>query len=146
MLKIPARFAARITVDRNGCWLWTGSLDTDGYANSRNDGLVHRAVYRELIGPIPDGHELDHLCRVRNCVNPEHLEPVTHRENVLRGEGVAAIAARAVECPQGHPYSGRNLVVFADGKRRCRACRLERDKAWKRANRRGSVGSRRTAV
>lgn len=67
-----------------GCWLWTGSQDGKGYGKTGR-GRIHRIVYEELVGPIPDGLQLDHLCRVRNCVNPAHLEPVTGRENVRRG-------------------------------------------------------------
>lgn len=146
---LPTRFASRIHADPEGCWLWTGPTDSHGYAQTRRDGLIHRATYVEAKGPIPHTLELDHLCRVRHCVNPNHLEPVTHRENVLRGDGIAAIAAQATHCPAGHPYAGRNLVIFADGKRRCRACRLERDKEWKKKARRerhGHLGSSSTPV
>lgn len=154
---VPAEYELRVTVDGGtGCWIWTGPLDTHGYGQARVTGrtaIAHRVVYTAIIGEIPAGLELDHLCRVRACVNPHHLEPVTHRENVLRVEGVAAIAATAETCPQGHPYSGRNLLVFSDGKRRCRACRNARDASWKRrarAERRSrdglDVGSSRPAV
>lgn len=89
---------------------------------------AHRVVYEELVGPIPDGLMLDHLCRVRHCVNPEHLEPVTNRENVLRGEGHSAKAARATHCLKGHPYAGENLRILSNGWRRCRACHRERER------------------
>lgn len=141
---IPYEYQSRIALDAStGCWIWTGPLDTHGYGQARVDGrtaIAHRVVYAALVGEVPAGLELYHLCRVRACVNPDHLEPVTHRENVLRGEGVAAIAAATETCPQGHPYNGRNLLAFSDGKRRCRACRNARDAAWKRkarADRRG---------
>lgn len=129
MLTVPTDYADRIDVTPAGCWEWTGSLDTHGYAQvkiDRRSHLVHRLLYVNLIGEPPAGTEFDHLCRTRHCVNPRHLDPVTHRENVLRGEGVAAKAARATHCPKGHPYSGDNLKVFADGKRRCRTCRNEK--------------------
>lgn len=74
-------------------------------------------------GPIPEGLVIDHLCRNRGCVNPDHLEAVTQRENILRGEGLAAANARKTHCPKGHPYSGENLyVVPSSGRRQCRIC------------------------
>ncbi len=69
---------------------------------------VHRYVYELLVGPIPDGFDIDHLCRVRNCVNPEHLEAVTHRENMLRGDTLAAANAAKTHCPKGHALDGRD--------------------------------------
>lgn len=151
MTTVPADIAPRVHINPDtGCWEWTAGLDSDGYAQARFNGrsrLVHIITYERAHGPVPDGLELDHLCRVRHCVRPSHLEAVTHRENVLRGEGVAALAAQATHCPSGHPYEGRNLLVFADGKRRCRACRNARDAAWKRKARQeardGVVGARR---
>ena len=139
MQTLPPQLRDRLEVADTGCWLWTGGLDTYGYGQVKHAGrvrLVHRLVWTLLRGEPPADTEFDHLCRVRNCANPTHLDPVTHRENVLRGEGIGAIAAKATHCPQGHPYEGRNLVVFADGKRRCRICRNERDKDWKKRDRR----------
>lgn len=103
------------------CWLWAGSTGR-GYALVQHDGKlrpVHRLLYELLRGPIPEGLQLDHLCRVRNCVNPYHLEPVTGRENLMRSPiAPAAINAAKTECPQGHPYDH----VKADGRRWCRRC------------------------
>lgn len=80
------RFWANVDKDAGApCWLWTGSLNSDGYGRF-NGKLAHRRTYLEVVGPIPDGLVLDHLCRVRNCVNPDHLEPVTQRENMRRGD------------------------------------------------------------
>lgn len=133
METVSARLAQHVTIDPvTGCWLWTGLLDSDGYGQLRISGrlvMAHRLSYTDAKGQIPGGMELDHLCRVRNCVNPSHLEPVTHRENVMRGEGICARAANVTHCPKGHPYEGDNLVIFADGKRRCRTCRSETGKA-----------------
>lgn len=103
------------------CWEWTGYL-TEGYGRFRvsADQMVgaHLWAYQWLIGPVPDGLELDHRCRNRCCVNPDHLEPVTKRVNILRGDAASARNARKTTCPQGHPYDDTNTAV-----RRCRACR-----------------------
>lgn len=147
---LPAAVSAKLNTDHeSGCWLWTKSLTSDGYGHLRVDGrmrMAHRYVWELLIGPIPEWFELDHQChdpqtceppcQHRRCCNPNHLGLVRHRDNVLRSGGPAALAAAATHCPAGHPYDGRNLVVFADGKRRCRTCRNERDKRWKKEARR----------
>lgn len=113
------------------CWLWTGARYSGGYgllraADGRNTP-AHRVAYELLIGPIPDGLEIDHVrdrgCRHRNCVNPAHLEAVTHRENVCRGATFAAANIRKTHCVHGHPLSGANLYIPARGGRECRACR-----------------------
>jgi len=113
------------------CWLWTGKPSTGGYGRIGTVGKklapVHRVAYELLRGPVPDGLVLDHLCRVRHCVNPDHLEPVTQRENILRGEGAAAKAARRTHCPAGHPY---DRITSTSGARRCRQC--ERDGQYRR--------------
>ena len=118
------RILARVVVD-DGCWKWTGHHDRDGYARCYWNGraLAHRAVYEILKGPIPQGLEIDHLCRNRGCVNPAHMEPVTHAENTLRGFSPQALNARKTECAHGHPLSGENLHIRPrDGGRICRAC------------------------
>ncbi len=112
--------------DRSGtCWLWSKSLDRYGYGEIKISGrrhLAHRFTYELLVGPIPRGMVLDHLCRIRRCVNPDHLEPVTNRENLLRGEGFAAKNTAKSHCPQGHPYDETNTIIRPCGSRRCRAC------------------------
>lgn len=140
----PKPLAERIAqnIDKNGpipinrpdlgpCWLWNGTIDRNGYGQmgigsltdaSRRTVRAHRISYEVARGPIPGDLCLDHLCRVHRCVNPAHLEPVTNRENLLRGEGFVAIAARKTHCPQGHPYSGNNLYVPRSGGRQCKAC------------------------
>jgi len=114
-----------------GCWIWTGTLDPLGYGRwtlcDGNQGkLAHRVVYEAVIGPIPPGLDLDHLCRVRRCVGPTHLEPVTTAENVLRGEGFSARNKRKTHCSRGHELSGDNVKMISTPKsrntRRCMAC------------------------
>lgn len=110
-----------------GCWLWSGALANGGYgAFLGPEGTVkaHRWFYEQSKGPVPDGLELDHQCRVRCCVNPDHLEPVTRQVNTLRGIGPAAVNAIKTHCPKGHPLSGDNLYIRKDvGSRGCRKCR-----------------------
>ncbi len=117
------RFQQWITFDKeSGCWLWQGTLDRDGYARFQY-GRGHRWAYQHFVGSIPQGLELDHLCRVRHCVNPEHLEPVTTRTNQLRGNGVSGINARKTHCKRGHPFNEVNTYIRPDGHRDCRTCR-----------------------
>jgi HNH endonuclease len=126
----------------DGCWPWIGGIEPLGYGRLKIGGRAgrwvkaHRFAYELLVGPIPSGLDLDHLCHNadpacpggkncihRRCVNPAHLEPVTHRENVLRGQGFAAQQARRTHCPQGHPYDSANTYVDASRRRHCRACK-----------------------
>jgi len=107
----------------SGCWLWTGWGTHDGYGRFAVTQKVkfsaHRFAYELYRGPIPLGRTLDHLCRVRRCVNPAHLEPVSLRENILRGEGLAALNASKTHCPE-HLV---NLVLLnSKGDRGCRLC------------------------
>jgi hypothetical protein len=117
------------------CWLWTGPL-VDGYGQAQFEGRgqrIMRVIYRQLVGPIPEGLVLDHLCRVRRCVNPAHLEPVTNRENGLRGETIQARFFARTHCDNGHPFSGENLIIRPEnGSRRCRKCCNERHR-WMKA-------------
>jgi len=112
-----------------GCWFWTASVDSHGYGQFRvgtRTIKAHRFAYEELIGPIPDGLEPDHLCRQHRCVNPTHLEMVTHRENILRGMAPSALHARKTKCPKGHPYDEANTRIDGRGSRQCRACKKAR--------------------
>src|SRR3990167_10136851 len=92
------RFLERIVPEPNtGCWLWTGGLGSHGYAQfwfNNQQGLGHRWSYKYFRGPLLPGYTIDHLCRVRSCVNPHHLEQVTYQTNILRGIGITAIHAR----------------------------------------------------
>lgn len=123
------------------CWLWTGALNRGGYGLVSFDSkrrMAHRVAYELVKGPIPKGLVLDHLCRVRNCVNPDHLEPVTNRENVLRGIGLSAIAARRNQCEKGHAYvagSWRWKLNRRTGRqyRSCRICAAAyKRQVWRR--------------
>ena len=117
------RFEALIAPDPNsGCWLWLGTVNAKGYGRFGRGEMAHRASLRFQAIEIPVGMEVDHLCRIRSCVNPEHLEVVTHRENLMRGDTITARAAATTHCPQGHAYSGKNLTLSSNGKRGCREC------------------------
>jgi hypothetical protein len=112
--------------EATGCWEWTASLTPLGYGRfsfrGKHPASAHRAAYILYVGEIPEGLSLDHLCRNPKCINPSHLEPVTHKENVLRGEGIAALNARKIECIRGHEFTTENTII--DGNRRqCRACK-----------------------
>ena len=116
---IPERMMDKFTVS-DDCWEWTGATNGRSYGTISAEGergrrlLAHRVMYEALIGPIPDGLEIDHLCRNQSCVNPDHLEPVTHGENVRRGWKTRA---RRTHCKKGHHYT------YVNGRNRCATCR-----------------------
>ena len=122
--------------DLGPCWQWLGFHDKDGYGRLHYKGIftgAHRVAYEEVFGQIPTGMEPDHLCRNRGCPNPNHLEPVTTRVNIMRGQGHAPRNAAKTHCtPGGHPFSGDNLYVQPDGKRVCRQCKRDRKHAAKK--------------
>lgn len=118
--------ALSIPEPNSGCWLWLGCLDKDGYGwfSGGVSRRAHRTSYEVLVGPIPPGLVPDHVCRVRSCVNPRHLELVTRRTNTLRGVTRAATNASKTHCSAGHEYSEANTYVerSCNGKRHCRRC------------------------
>jgi hypothetical protein len=133
--------AKYIPEPNSGCWIWTAALNRSGYGQFRLTGQrgtssAHRVVYEAERGPIPNGMTLDHLCRNRCCVNPDHLEPVTHRENVLRSPlTLASINAGKTHCQHGHEFTAENTYTRPRG-RMCREChrlRSLRDRARSRA-------------
>lgn len=119
---------ARISPEPNsGCWLWLGTVNDNGYGVIGIRGRrrkAHVIVYESLVGLVPVGLELDHLCRTRCCVNPRHLEAVTTRTNLLRGDGMAARQARKTHCQFGHPFDAENTRLYTrrDGRGTMRVC------------------------
>ncbi len=116
------------------CWIWDTDLTSAGYGRITVDGqryYAHRWFYEKLIGPIPRGLQIDHLCRVRNCVNVDHLELVTIAQNVRRGKSPSMIALRAGVCGRGHAKTPENMYQRKDrpGKRQCRPCERIRERA-----------------
>ena len=134
-----------------GCWLWEGYTNSKGYGvftaspNTRKHVgkrigrkgkhiLVHRYMYELMIGPIPKGLQIDHLCRVPLCVRPSHLEAVTQRENLMRGNGFAAHNSLKTHCPKAHEYTPEN-TAFIGTERRCKTCLNTRSLAYYHKNR-----------
>lgn len=140
------RFERKLHVQDNGCWHLATRVRKDGYADITVAGrhqLGHRVSYEHYVGPIPMGLQLDHLCHTtdkeclggvgcphRRCVNPSHLEPVTQRENGLRGRGVAAVNAAKDSCVAGHEFSPQNTYLDPNGGRSCRTCRAHQSRKW----------------
>jgi hypothetical protein len=127
-------FANSAPIPHCGCWVWMGATNQFGYGRALLDGqrmVAHRAAYILAHGNVPGDLELDHLCRVRSCINPDHLEPVEKLENIRRGiagEWFAAQQRAKTHCPQGHPYAGDNLFIRKGRPHReCRACMKERN-------------------
>jgi len=126
-MSIDERFWIKVNKTET-CWLWAAGINSLGYGKfqiGKKSCFAHRVSYELSIGPIPEGLSLDHLCRVRHCVNPAHLEPVTQRENIMRGNGIAAKEAAKTHCPKNHPYDEENTRNYR-GKRFCKACNRDR--------------------
>jgi hypothetical protein len=128
-----ARLWAKIEKVPSGCWEWTGGLSAGRYGHLKWGGRLSKAhivMYELYVSKVPDGLELDHLCENTICVNPDHLEPVTHAENIRRAAPRISAALQAImECPRGHPYDEANTYIRPnDGHRQCRACQRLRDR------------------
>lgn len=132
------RFMAFVVPEPNsGCWLWTGYVNSDGYAQFGVNGSsvgAHRWAYKRFVGEVSAPLMLDHKCRVRSCVNPDHLEAVTNRENARRGAMHGTFGKRnrsKMFCPHGHPLTGENVHIHRNGrcspKRCCMTCKRARD-------------------
>jgi hypothetical protein len=123
------RFMAKVSARPDGCWQWMGATDRYGYGLSLFYGrrerkhMAHRVAYEQFVGPIPEGLVIDHLCRNKGCVNPDHLEPVTIGENVLRGETIPARNLLKTHCHRGHEFTPESTYYRPD-KPHVRNCRI----------------------
>ena len=135
MLTTEQRFWSK--VDKSGeCWIWTAGKTSKGYGkftHSRSN-RAHRWAYEQVNGPIPEGLVIDHLCRTPACVNPNHLEAVTPRVNILRGIGSAAQYAKQTHCKHGHEYTPDNTHIRVDGARECRICQRASNAKFRRVH------------
>lgn len=132
------RFYKNIEILPNGCWQWKLAPDKAGYGHltlcKHHTVYAHRFAYEQLVGPIPEGKELHHLCHNRRCVNPAHLEPVTRREHIPLGDVTKIrLAQRAAitHCPRGHPYDSSNTYIDTLGHRQCKTCTIERHRKYR---------------
>jgi hypothetical protein len=133
-IPLADRFWPKVSRLDGGCWRWTGMIDKAGYGRIRDGDTgqslyAHRVSYEMHRGHVPAGLELDHLCRNRWCVNPDHMEAVTHRANYMRGVSKGALAVRTGQCHRGHEWTPENtyIRVGKPNERVCRACARERD-------------------
>lgn len=108
-------------VQSDNCWLWTGAVSVQGYGIFMSNQMAHRYSYELFRETIPEGLVIDHLCRNKKCVNPDHLEPVTNKINILRGIAPSANNARKTHCKQGHEFTPDNTIIRGEN-RQCREC------------------------
>lgn len=127
------RFLSRVEKTES-CWLWKGFIDRNGYGKFGSTSAMswaHRASYMLLVGPIPKGLTIDHLCKVKNCVNPLHLRVVTIKENILCSDGVTAKNSVKTHCVNGHELTEENTYIRKEGWRHCRKCNAERQAKYR---------------
>lgn len=137
--KAPASELFEARIERtDSCWNWVGTIALNGYGTIKIGGrkgsrvYAHRLAYSMFVGPIPDGMDLDHLCRNRRCANPSHLEPVTRQTNVLRGVGPSLLGklnGAKTQCKSGHAFDDANTRYRPSGGRTCRECERNRRRA-----------------
>ena len=148
--KLSSRFWAKVDRRLNGCWTWRAALQRNGYGTfgvGRKMVPAHRVAWALANGSIPFGMNVDHLCRNRSCVRPDHLEAVTSRENSLRGAHPQFTAHRELRCTRGHDLSTDDAyAVMANGGKRCKECQRMRNKRWYDANRETILLRRRCAA
>lgn len=129
---LTQRFWSKVDRAPDGCWIWTGGQLHHGYGSAWHEGRfwqAHRLSYTVHVGPIGDDVVIDHLCRNTSCVRPDHLEPVTQRTNVLRGDSPSAVNARKQACNEGHLFSEHGHTNKR-GHRVCRPCTQARQRRW----------------
>lgn len=133
LLREDTRFWSKVALAGDSeCWLWLASTRSTGYGRywtGERYESAHRYAYEQTVGPIPTGLVIDHLCRVRLCCNPAHMEPVTNRENVRRGD--AASVLNTGRCKNGHEMTSENTYIRRNGWTNCRTCGRARTAAWK---------------
>lgn len=133
------RFDTKYRILDNGCWEWLGALMTGGYGScwyGKQSIGAHRVSYFFHKGIMSNrAQQIDHLCRNRACVNPDHMELVTRKENILRGMAPSAKYARSTRCIRGHEFDEKNTIVNPDGHRNCRECVKAYGREWKRSKR-----------
>lgn len=135
MTNIWRRFWVKVSIQQNGCWLWTAGKFSNGYGlfalgtKPRKNALAHRYAYQQLIGEVPEGKDLDHLCRVRHCVNPAHLEAVSRSENLRRGKK----RQLKTHCKRGH-LLGNDNVYINNNHRHCKECKRVNKRKWRLDN------------
>ena len=135
------KFNEKYLIDRSipepntGCWLWLGSVSQDGYSQvGKPPWSGHRIAFEVKHGPVPEGMEVDHICRVRCCVNPDHMQPLTHYDNLIKSYRKVSPNSLKTHCPKGHPLDGENLRLKKTStrlgvSRQCKACERDRYQA-----------------